>query len=262
MQIDAREAQTGGDWPARVAAALAAGRVALALQPVVMARDTGRVAFREALVRLLATDGQAIPAGAFIAAVERTEAGRALDRAVLALALEHLAADPGLRLAINLSPLGIDDPGWAACLAGALDRDATLAERLIVEITEGAVGAAPEALGRFVTRWQATGVAFALDDFGAGATAFRHLRDIRFDIVKIDARFSRDVHRDPDNQALMRAMVGLGRHFEALVVAEGVESQAEAGFLAARGLDALQGYHFGAPALAAPAGPTAAARRA
>ena len=234
-------------WQHRVARALEEGRVALALQPVVQARATDRPAFHEGLIRIIGRTGAVFSAGTFIDAVEPTPVGRSLDRAALRLALAELSAAPDLRLAVNLSPLSIGDTEWSAILEAAIRSDPTLAERLIVEITERAIAFDLAAMRAFLDHWRANGVAFALDDFGAGSTAYRHLRDFRFDIIKIDGQFSRDIHRDPDNQAFMRTLLPLARHFDALTVAEAVESAAEARFLTGLGIDALQGYHFGAP---------------
>ncbi len=234
-------------WPARVTRAIARGRIALALQPVVLARAPSRVAFHEALVRMVGEDGQVTAAGAFIDAVEPTAAGRLLDRAALRLAIAELVATADLRLAVNLSPLSLGDREWSAILSAAVLEHPTLAERLIVEITERGLGADPAAMHAFLDHWRMRGVAFALDDFGAGSTAYRQLRDFRFDIVKLDGSFSRAVHRDPDQQAFLRTLIPLARHFEAMTVAEAVEGPAEAAFLAGLGIDALQGHHFGMP---------------
>jgi len=253
MFVSSDESVCGADWHAAVAAALSEGRLALALQPVMQARGAGRVAFHEGLVRLIGRDGTAVPAAAFLPAVEALPLGRLIDRHVLDLALARLRATPDLRLAVNLSALSVADPGWEAALTAALRHDATLAERLIVEITETAVSADSDALADFVRRWQARGVAFAIDDFGAGYTALRHLRRVRFDIIKIDGTFTRGVERDRDNQALVSAMTGIARHFEAMVVAEAVETEAEAAALSDRGIDALQGYLYGRPRLPAAA---------
>jgi EAL domain-containing protein (putative c-di-GMP-specific phosphodiesterase class I) len=94
---------------------------------------------------------------------------------------------------------------------------------------------------------QREGIAFALDDFGAGFTAFRHLKDFFFDIIKIDGQFIRNIHRDPDNQVLTRALIAIARQFEMFAVAEAVETPEEAAFLRAIGIDCMQGYLFGAP---------------
>jgi EAL domain-containing protein (putative c-di-GMP-specific phosphodiesterase class I) len=99
---------------------------------------------------------------------------------------------------------------------------------------------------------QDKGIIFALDDFGAGNTAFRHLRHFCFDILKIDGQFARNVDADADNQVLCEALISLARHFDMLVVSEAVETPQEAAWLTAAGVDCLQGYHFGAPTMNPP----------
>ena len=105
----------------------------------------------------------------------------------------------------------------------------------------------PEVVIRFMQEMQPYGLAFALDDFGAGLTAFRHLKDFFFDLVKVDSHFTRNIHQDPDNQVLAEALITVAQQFEMFAVAEGVESQAEADFLISIGVDCVQGYHFGVP---------------
>ena len=85
----------------------------------------------------------------------------------------------------------------------------------------------------FMDHVRGTGCAFALDDFGAGATGFRYFRDFRFDMVKIDGAFVRGVHAARDAQVLVECLGGVARHFEMLTIAEQVESEAEAGWLRA-----------------------------
>ena len=99
----------------------------------------------------------------------------------------------------------------------------------------------------FMADLQHRGVAFALDDFGAGYTAFRYLRDFYFDILKIDGQFIRDIHKNTDNQVLTQALISIGRHFEMFTVAEFVETAEEAEFLTQIGIDCMQGYYFGVP---------------
>jgi len=107
--------------------------------------------------------------------------------------------------------------------------------------------------------YQGKGVAFALDDFGAGNTAIRYFKEFYFDILKIDGQFARRIHRDPDNRALMAAMVSIGKHFEMFTVAEAVESPEEAACLQEMGVDCMQGYLFGAPSVRPPWAPDLAA---
>lgn len=219
----------------------------LAFQPVMQARAHDTPAFQEGLIRVLDDTGRIIPARDFIEVVESRDLGRMLDRMALELGLRELAAEPSLRLSINMSARSIGYRPWMDTLEEGLAGHPTVAERLILEITESSAMVMPEIVAMFMADLQARGISFALDDFGAGHTCFRYLRDFYFDIVKIDGTFSRDVHRNPDNQVIVQALVSLSRHFDMLVVCESVETAEEAAFLSAAGVDALQGYHFAAP---------------
>jgi EAL domain-containing protein (putative c-di-GMP-specific phosphodiesterase class I) len=83
-------------------------------------------------------------------------------------------------------------------------------ERLILEITETSAMQMPEIVTVFMEELRAKGVTFALDDFGAGNTAFRHLKHFCFDILKIDGQYARGVDHDPDNQVVTEALISLG----------------------------------------------------
>ena len=232
-----------------VARALKAGRMRLAYQPVVLGTDPARTAFHEGLIRLLDETGRIIPARDFMAVAETRELGREIDCAALHLGLQALARHPGLRLAINMSARSIGYPRWMRVLRQGLAQGPTVGERLILEITESSAMLVPEIVVAFMDDMQARGVAFALDDFGAGYTAFRYFKEFFFDIVKIDGQFIRGIHADPDNQVLTRALVSIGRQFDMLTIAESVETAEEARFLQTIGVDCLQGYLFGAPVL-------------
>lgn len=247
---------------AMVRLALRSKRVALALQPVVDAADPTRIAFHEGLIRILDGTGRLVPAREFISAVEATDAGLELDRAALALGLEALRRDAGLRLAVNMSARSIGAVRWMETLATGLAWDDTIAERLILEITEASAMAMPELVTAFMTGLQRRGISFALDDFGAGQTSFRYFRDFSFDMVKIDRQFIANVHRDADNQILVRALVMIVRQFDMFVVAEGVELAEEAAWLRQHGVDCLQGYLFGLPVTVPAPGRSEARRRA
>lgn len=247
---------------AMVRLALRTKQVALALQPVVDAGDPTRIAFHEGLIRILDGTGRLVPARAFIGAVEATDTGLELDRAALALGLEALRRDPGLRLAVNMSARSIGAVRWMETLATGLAADETAAERLILEITEASAMAMPELVIAFMTGLQRRGISFALDDFGAGQTSFRYFRDFSFDLVKIDRQFIANVHRDADNQILVRALVMIARQFDMFVVAEGVELAEEAAWLRQHGVDCLQGYLFGLPVTVPAPGRSEARRRA
>ncbi len=221
--------------------------VLLAYQPIVHSRNPTRPAFYEGLVRVLDEDHAIIPAKDFIEVVETLELGRILDCLALELGLVALAEEPSLRLSINMSARSIGYPRWMDTLNHGLALEGTIAERLILEITEGSAMLMPDIVGVFMSDLHRRGISFALDDFGAGYTAFRFFRDFQFDIVKIDGQFIRNVDRDADNQVLTAALISIAQHFDMFTVAECVEKKEELSFLQEAGIDCVQGFLIGRP---------------
>lgn len=237
---------------AMVAEALRHRNVALAYQPVVQSGPVSRIAYYEGLIRIYDETGRIIPAGDFIQAVETTETGRLVDCAALELGLRTLRQQPNLRLAINMSARSIGYPKWMRVLKQGLMRSPTIGERLILEITEGSAMLVPELVTNFMGDMRRHGISFAVDDFGAGFTSFRYLRDFLFDILKIDGQFIRGVATNPDNQVLTNALIAIAKQMDMLCVAEQVERAEDAAWLAASGIDCLQGYYFAAPTIHPP----------
>jgi EAL domain-containing protein (putative c-di-GMP-specific phosphodiesterase class I) len=224
----------------------------LAFQPVMQAHPPFGVAFYEGFIRVLDETGRVIPARDFMPQLENTPIGRDLDCVALEMGLRTLARNPDIRLSINMSARSIGYARYSRVLDRFLKKDARIGERLILEISESSAMTVPELVIDFMDRLQPRGVAFALDDFGASNFSFRHFREFLFDAAKIDGQFVRGISENPDNQALVRALVAVAREFEILVTAESVENKADAEFLVANGVDCLQGYLFGAPTVSAP----------
>lgn len=226
--------------------------VMLAFQPVVQSCGNGKVAFYEGLIRVLDATGRVIPARDFIDVVETQELGRKIDVLALEQGLLELHQFPDLRLSINMSARSIGYPAWRKTLDAALAKNSTIAERLILEITESSAMMVPDLVTVFMAELHRQGISFGLDDFGAGFTSFRYLRDFYFDILKIDGQFIRDVSTDTDNQVLTQALVSIGQQLDMYTVAESVENQSDANFLTACGIDCLQGYYYSAPTTSPP----------
>ena len=239
--------------------AIAAGQLAMgairngdlltAYQPVVPATGGSRAAFHECLVRIRDRSGNLVAAGQFMPEMERLGLASLVDRHVLVLALDTLARQPGIRLSINIFPQTMQDAQWMMLFDEATRHDPSLAERLIVEITETAAMLEPERTRAFMDRLRHKGVAFALDDFGMGHTSFGNLRDFRFDVIKIDGSFITDVTTNADSRFFVEKLVEIGRHFEMVTVAEFVQGAAEAHILRDLGVDCFQGFYFGSPSL-------------
>ncbi|WP_417249727.1 EAL domain-containing protein [Celeribacter sp.] len=245
-----------------VRSAIRKKQVLLAFQPVVQSVRPDRPAFYEGLIRVLDDQGRVIPAREFIDTAETTETGRLLDCLALELGLETLRDNPELRLSINMSARSIGYQRWNDTLETFLDVDETIGERLILEITEGSAMIMPDLVTVFMKRQQANGISFALDDFGAGYTAFRYLKDFYFDLIKIDGAFIRGIADNPDNQILVEALLSVARHFDMFTVAEYVETEQDAAYLLSVGVDCLQGHYFGAATIDPPWRQKAAAQMA
>ncbi|MCB2109493.1 MAG: EAL domain-containing protein [Defluviimonas sp.] len=226
--------------------------VMLAYQPVMQMAAQDRPAFYEGFVRLVDETGRVIPAGQFMPTVETQEIGRVIDCLALDMGFNALRHDPALRLSLNMSARSIAYPRWTRLMRRGLAADPTAGERLILEISEASAMVMPDVVSVFMRQLQPAGVAFALDDFGSGLTSFRHLRDFYFDLVKIDGSFIRGIADTADNQCLVAALIGIARQFDMLVVAESVETAADADWLARAGVDCLQGYFYGAPTATPP----------
>lgn len=235
-----------------VAHAVEKASAVLAFQPIVQSQRTKAPAFYEGLIRIIDDSGRLVPLRDFMPQAETTELGRRIDCLSLSLGLQTLSEDPALRLSINMSARSILYPDWIGTLRRGIADDPMLGERLILEITESSAMGMPDEVQAFMAEVQGYGISLALDDFGAGYTSFRYLRDFCFDMIKIDGQFIRQIAASPDNQVLTRALQSIAHHFDMFTVAESVETAEDASFLIDIGIDCLQGYYFGAPTIAPP----------
>ncbi len=231
-------------------AAVRENRLRLAYQPVVQAHDPSQVAFHECLLRLIDRSGEVIPAGAFIPIAEKLGLVRMLDRRVLELAFETLRQNARVRLSVNISPQSLRDTRWTALFERLAAENPNALERMILEVTEATVIDDVEATARVLTRFRKMGCAVALDDFGAGYTSFQQLRDLTFDIVKIDGAYVRNVLDRPGDQVFIEALASIAKYHDLLIVAEMVDNDEVADLLRTLGVDTFQGFHFGRPEIA------------
>ena len=218
-------------------------------QPVVRAEGGHTISFHECLVRVRRPDGSLLVAGDFMPAIERLGMAPMIDRRVLQLTLETLRRHPSARLSVNVFPHTMQDRDWLSSFEDAVEDQPELAERLIVEVTETAAMLDIARTRSFMDRLRSNGVSFALDDFGAGHTSLRQLRNLRFDILKIDGQFIRDIEHSPDDAFLVETLVKVAQRYEMMTVAEAVQTPAEARCLAGLGVEFFQGFCFGSPSL-------------
>jgi EAL domain-containing protein (putative c-di-GMP-specific phosphodiesterase class I) len=194
-------------------------------------------------------DGRIACAGDVVPAVERLGLIPLLDIRILELSTAHLAANPTKRLSINMSPMTLESADWLPALSANLGANPGVASRLIIELTESLAIRDPDATRRRLDAMKALGVAIAIDDFGAGHTSFKHLRNFPIDLVKIDGAFAQNLSRSQDDQFFVRTLIDLAHHIGIPTVAEWVEDEATAALLTGWGIDFLQGDHCGRPEL-------------
>lgn len=226
--------------------ALKQDRVALAYQSVID-YEADTTFFHESLIRMLDQDGTIIPAGMFIPAVEQMGLCRLADIHAATLAINELMAYPDITLSINISAMTIMDQEWLDTVENLLRSKTSVAERLIVEITETSAMQDLETAIQFIERMHKLGCRVALDDFGAGQTSFSQLDRLDIDLVKIDGAFVQGMEEKKQNKLFLQALHMLADGFGLDTVAEGVETMDVADTLKNDGINNLQGYAFSRP---------------
>jgi EAL domain-containing protein (putative c-di-GMP-specific phosphodiesterase class I) len=121
------------------------------------------------------------------------------------------------------------------------------ASRLVLEVTEGVLIDNPDEARARLAGLQGLGVKLALDDFGTGYSSLTYLQRFKFDKLKIDKGFVDPLARDPQSQALVQAIVALGRALNMTLLAEGVETEEQRVLLRLAGCNEMQGYLFAKP---------------
>jgi EAL domain-containing protein (putative c-di-GMP-specific phosphodiesterase class I) len=155
-------------------------------------------------------------------------------------------------VAVNAAAADFKQSDFAERLLERMAASAIPAECLQVEVTETVfLGRGADWVERALKTLSANGIRIALDDFGTGYASLSHLKQFPVDIVKIDRSFLRGVPGDPQNAAIIRTVVNLGRSLDLEVVAEGVETPAAEAFLIGQGCPIGQGYLYGKAAPAA-----------
>ena len=239
----------------RVQEALDKAEFTLHYQPKVDMRR-GVVLGLEALVRWDHPQHGLIAPMQFLPLIENTGLSSRVGDWVLSQALEHLAqwrrAGHDISVSVNVSARHLQEPDFALRLSELLARypDAP-ATALELEVLETAAHADIQATSALLTRCRALGVRFALDDFGTGYSTLTYLKQLPVDVLKIDRSFVHHMLDDAQDRAIVEGVIGLARTFQCLVVAEGVESPAQARTLLELGCNIGQGTGIAAPMPAA-----------
>jgi diguanylate cyclase (GGDEF)-like protein/PAS domain S-box-containing protein len=152
-----------------------------------------------------------------------------------------------LQVAVNLSPAQFMHGDVVSLVHSILLETGLAPDRLELEITEGVLIEDFDRGLALLRRLKALGVRISMDDFGSGYSSLSYLQAFPFDKIKIDRAFVMNLGRNPQSAAIVRAVIDLGHGLEMSIVAEGVETQEQLGFLSEEGCDAVQGYFIGKP---------------
>ena len=239
-------------WASRLEQALDEERFVLYAQRITPLSNCRTGLYAEVLIRLRDTDGSLIPPGAFLPAAERFHMATRIDRWVLKRAVQHIQALPELAaldtLCINLSGQSVGDRAFHRHAIDALaEAGSAVCQRICLEITETAAVTNMTDAAIFIEQARAQGVRIALDDFGAGASSFGYLKNLKVDLLKIDGSFIRDVIDDPLDDAAVRCFVDVARVVGVKTVAEFVDRPEVLQRVREIGIDFAQGFYLHKP---------------
>ncbi|MDQ0319761.1 diguanylate cyclase (GGDEF)-like protein [Pararhizobium capsulatum DSM 1112] len=224
--------------------------VSMVYQPI-RNLSSGRIDAAEALMRLKMLDGTSVPPSLFIPIAERTGAILELGRwAVKTVCKEVLANSLVPVASVNVSPIQLKTPGFAASIAAVLGETGVAGGRLAFEITEGLEMEMNSDILRCISDLKMLGIRIWLDDFGTGFAGLSWLRLIDFDTVKIDRSFLHDCNTER-GKAMLQDIISLVRNRGHKILVEGVETDSQLSLMHKFRIDQVQGYHVGRPEPAA-----------
>jgi diguanylate cyclase (GGDEF)-like protein len=213
---------------------------------------SGIVVAAEALVRWQHPErGFTLP-GEFIALAESSGLIDALGLVVMENAIVQIAqwqrqGAAIQRVSVNVSQHQFASGSLVDDVRALLLRHGVAGDRLEIEVTESVLGGDIASVRRQLHELRSFGVAIAMDDFGTGYSSLSQLRTLPIDVMKIDRAFVKDLETDPDAVAIARTIVTLARALDLHIVAEGIETPAQAAMLSDMGCDQFQGFLYSRP---------------
>ncbi len=214
--------------------------------------NTGKMVGVEALIRWQHPQQGVVPPNKFIGVAELTGLIVPMGAWVLKAACQQVAGwqDKELtdaKVSVNVSPMQLNAEGFTDYVVQVLRETGLAAERLVIELTESAFVHSDCKSMENLQALKRIGVKLAIDDFGTGYSCLAYLKDIPGDYLKVDRSFVNDVPGKERSEAVTSAIVVLGKNLHYQIVAEGVETEAQAEYLKSLGCDFVQGFLYARP---------------
>ena len=225
--------------------------LALVYQPQ-LCLQSGRLVGMEALIRWKHPELGMISPAEFIPLAESSGQILSIGAWVMRTAVRQMKqwiddGQPANVVAVNLSAVQFRDPGLPELVQKVLDDAGLPPSCLELELTESVAAHNPAEACEIMDRLHALGVRLSIDDFGTGFSSLSHLKRFPIHTLKIDQSFVRDIGTDPDDRAIVQAIIQMARALRLTTIAEGVETDEQAAFLQSHGCEAAQGYRFCKP---------------
>jgi diguanylate cyclase (GGDEF)-like protein len=230
------------------------GTLQLHYQPIFDLRR-GRMTGAEALIRWRHAELGALAPDEFLPLAEGTDLILEIGDWVLHTACQQAVrwqrmGHEGFRMAVNISPRQLQDPGFCDKIQRALLQSGLQAESLELEITERMLVGDAEDMLRALHEVKELGVHLSVDDFGTGYSALAYLKDLPIDVLKIDRSFTNSLMIDPAGATIVETIVRMAKGLNLTTVAEGVEQPDELLLLGSYGCNRIQGFLVGRPVAA------------
>jgi diguanylate cyclase (GGDEF)-like protein len=227
------------------------GQLHVHYQPQVSMHD-GRIVGAEALVRWTHPVLGAVSPAEFIPAAEYSGLILPIGEWVLRQAVRQAKAwmqggAAPLIMAVNLSAVQFRHPDLPDLVARILDEEGLPPEYLELELTEGVAMHDPQSAIAVMDKLDERGVRMSIDDFGTRYSSLSYLKKFKVYKLKIDQSFVRDICTDPEDKAIVSAIINMARSLGLQTIAEGVETSAQLAFLREQGCDEMQGYYYCKP---------------
>lgn len=235
------------EWQATLEQTISNKKILFHYQPVFSLR--GQTCFAQELFVRIELEGRVISAGVFMPMAERFDLLSSLDQLIVSTAFEQISKVPAGSpdFIVSLSTASLQDEHFMVWLFDYLAGQRAVAPRVIFEIQEYAVHLAYDEIKQLIDLANPMGYRFSIDHFGSGTTTFAYLQSLDIHFIKVDRSFITGIATNTDNQFFIQSVVQIANTRDMLLIAEGVEEEADLAALERLGVDAAMGYLLGRP---------------